>query len=765
MTDVRVDFAVAGGGLAGVCAALAAARCGARVALLTDRPVLGGNSSSEIGVGPDSAAKYNAFMMETGIVEELLLADRAGNHESLCDAGRANSRYDLCLYDAVTREPNVALFLSARVCGADVEDGRILRVRAVRAGQPPLCVEARQFADCTGDGELGFLAGAAFRYGREARAQFGENLAPAQADEVTMGATVALMARDIGRNAPFTAPVWAVRYERAEEIGLLRSVAVPPGEPRFDGFWWMEMGAPYHQIDDFDALRHELLRRVLGVWDFVKNRAPDRDNARTLALEWVSALPGKRESRRLVGEATLTERDIREGGDFADAVCAGGWFLDEHIPGGILSPAQPPELANLDAHYKHYAQVVPYGIPLRALHSINVQNLWMAGRCMSVSHVALCSVRIQGTLAQTGQAVGTAAAYALQRGLSPRETVQAEHVNAIRRRLQRDDVRIPGKKTDYGLDGVTAQASSEALLRLHGPAGEAPLDIPRGQVFPVTHGRVDCVRAYLMNRSGRDTLVQAELHELARIWDEDVPFVAGRAEALLPAGFSGYVSFALNAPVAAGRAHRFCLYPAEGVFWAKAENMPVGALSQYRYDCPGGCQPQHGHLSALSEQEKHIPAFSRWCQPARAACCQLIDVAPCPAPYGAACSLDGSHHPDDMPHLWAADPSAEGAQQLTLRFPAPRRLLGVRVVLDTDLHLAHGRMPGFWRAPSCAEAFDVCDPGTGDKLGQVRGNCQRVVDVLFPAAALSGLQLRFPCARTARVYQVIPLWEGAEPWS
>ncbi|MDR2674617.1 MAG: FAD-dependent oxidoreductase [Opitutaceae bacterium] len=431
--EISTDLVVAGGGMAGVCAALAAARNGARVVLVQDRSVLGGNASSEIRmhiVGADIHGRRPGAR-ESGLIEELRLEDAARNPHG------SYSQWDLLLYDKIVSEPNITLLLDTVCEGCEVvipPDGgrRIVSMRAVRHATEDLFVlRAPFYADCTGDGRLGFEAGADFRVGRESRDEFGENLAPVKGDRQTLGSSIMFTGRRHDMPQPFRAPPWARRFKR--EDFKLRPIASYEY-----GYWWSEWGGQLDTLKDNAAIRHELLRIALGIWDYIKNSG-DHPGAANWTLDWVGMIPGKRESRRFMGPYIITERDIAEGRLFDDGVAYGGWPLDLHPPSGIDAVDEPPCV-------QHEVPFL-FTVPLRSLYSRNVGNLFFAGRNISVTHVAFASTRVMATCSVIGQAVGTAAAY-LKKHSHSRETAIAQFFGAkeiagLRQWLLRDDAFIP----------------------------------------------------------------------------------------------------------------------------------------------------------------------------------------------------------------------------------------------------------------------------------------------------------------------------------
>jgi len=422
----EVDFCVVGGGMAGLCAALAAARQGVRVALMHDRPVLGGNASSEMRVhicGADRSGKI-PNLRETGILEELRLENLYRN------PNRSFSTWDLILYEKTRYQPNLELILNCSCLDAETNANRIISVTGWQlTTQTYHVVRARIFADCSGDGVLAPLTGALWRMGREGRDEYGESIAPEKPDNRTMGMTCLFQAREYDTPQPFRPPSWAYRFERDEDLPYGAG-----GHCWLEmGYWWIELGGEADSIRDTEALRDELLKITLGVWDHIKNHGDH--GAANWALEWIQFLPAKRESRRYIGDHILTQGDIESEGRFPDLVAYGGWSMDDHHPAGFraVSLGQPATI--------FHPAPSPYGIPYRALYSRNVENLMCAGRCASCTHAAMSSTRVMGTGCSMGQAVGTAAALAVRLGVPPRGI--SGHFRELQQALLRDDAYLP----------------------------------------------------------------------------------------------------------------------------------------------------------------------------------------------------------------------------------------------------------------------------------------------------------------------------------
>lgn len=415
------DICVIGGGLAGMCAAIAAARRGSRVILVHDRPVLGGNCSSEIRMWPMGAGGSNR--RETGLFEELVLRNMHRNPT------RNYPIWDAVLFEAVRFQPGLESLLNCTVNDAEM-DGE--RIKAVYGWQLTTYqthyIEADVFIDCSGDSILAELSGAQFRHGREARAAYGEAAAPVAADRQTMGNSCLLQVRETAGPISFTPPPWA-RVIPDEEN--LRTRDHRPDSYRANNFWWLELGGNRDTIADAEAIRDDLLALSFGVWDHIKNRGDH--NADNWELDWAGFLPGKRESRRYVGDHILTQGEVQQGGRFQDIVAYGGWQIDDHPPMGFDHKGEPTT---------YYPCPSPFGIPYRCLYSANIRNLMFAGRNISVTHAAMAASRVMATCAMLGQAAGTAAALAIKYTTDPRGV--NGHICELQQQLMEDDCWLPG---------------------------------------------------------------------------------------------------------------------------------------------------------------------------------------------------------------------------------------------------------------------------------------------------------------------------------
>lgn len=435
LTRHKSDICVIGGGLAGMIAAIAAARQGASVVLMHDRPVLGGNCSSEIRMVIRGA--YGDYNREMGILNEI-------EFENIYRNPSLNySLWDSVLYGKVMDEKNITLLLNCSCIDAIIESGRITEITGWQLNTYTRHkVNANMYIDCSGDSILSTLTGAEFRYGREAANEFNESLGQRKADAFTMGMSCLIEARELVEPVQFLAPKWAYTYKDESfvfnpYIGDFSNKREHVLGVDNSNFWWIELGGTEDAIHDTDHVRNELLKTSMGIWDHIKNYCVQ--DAGNWELEWMGFLPGKRESRRYVGDHILTENDIVGNVQFDDVVAYGGWPLDDHDPRGFLNQGQN------SIESKYISVPTPYCIPYRSLYSKNISNLLFAGRNISATHVALSSTRVMATCSVIGQAAGNAAALCVQKSCSPRELYH-KHILELQNRLLEQHCLLPGHR-------------------------------------------------------------------------------------------------------------------------------------------------------------------------------------------------------------------------------------------------------------------------------------------------------------------------------
>ena len=424
---LHADLCVIGGGMAGICAAVAAARCGAKTVLMQERPVLGGNASSEIRMWVCGAHGENN--RETGIIEEIALENLRRNPT------KNFYIWDTVLYDFVLREKNITLLLNCACMDASAEegtfaDGRDRRITSVKGYQMTtqrfIEVKASYYADCSGDSILAPLTGALYREGREGKKDFSEPTYVEAPDTLHMGMSCLIQGRETDRPVAFTPPPFSLKL--TDRDFCHRS---PSMDSSYENFWYLELGGNRDAIGDTEEVAKDLRALAMGTWDYVKNSGNyDADN---WELEFFGFLPGKRESRRMVGEYTVTANDLLENTQFPDTAAYGGWPIDDHYPDGFYHEGRPNT---------NILPPRPYSVPYRALYSKNVENLFFAGRNISMTHFAMSSMRVMATCALMGQAVGTAAALAARYGLTP-HGVYTHRLEELQTALMEADCFLP----------------------------------------------------------------------------------------------------------------------------------------------------------------------------------------------------------------------------------------------------------------------------------------------------------------------------------
>jgi len=414
------DLVVVGGGVAGIATAVSAARLGLKTALIQNRPVLGGNNSPEIKVVIQGGINLGPYPNMGNVVSEI--GNTYEDHERTLKI--------------VQSEPNLDLHLNTHVFNALVEDDKITAVLARHAEtNMEYRFNAKLFADCTGDGNVGFAAGADYVDKREIRSMFGETLAPEIQDNFKYGATLKWNSKDIGEPVTYPETPWAVQFS---EVTVQRESKA---------IWNWETGWYHDMVDEFEYIRDYWLRVVYGNFSYLKNHAVDKDKYENYDFAWVGYVPGKRESRRLLGDVVLRQQDVEgEWKQYPDSAVIGTYSIDQHFPDPENSLYFPGEaFRSIQKHnYNPLGPVKmkipgvninkPYLIPYRCLYSRNIDNLFMAGRDVSMTRIAMTSARVQGTTGMMGEAVGIAASLCIEEDCLPRE-IYTDHLDEYKERL------------------------------------------------------------------------------------------------------------------------------------------------------------------------------------------------------------------------------------------------------------------------------------------------------------------------------------------
>ena len=400
------DIVVVGGGVAGLCTAISSARLGMKVALIHDRNVLGGNNSSEVRVHLGGSMAHEPYPLLGGIVNEMSPPLR-GN------AQPAHYYEDDKKMFLLGQEPNIQPYFKYRATGVSVNGGKITKVYAenMETGVK-IALSAPLFVDCTGDGTIGALAGADYMMGREAKNEFNETLAPAEADSLMMGSSVQWYSLEDRFPSDFP------EFQYGLEFNEANCQKVTMGE------WTWEAGMRLNPIDDYELIRDYGLMVIFSNWSYLKNNSAWTDDYKNRRLGWVAPVSGKRESRRLIGDLVLTETDLFKHILYDDGTACTTWTVDLHYPDPENTKFFPGrEFLSISRHNV----IRPYPIPYRCLYSRNIDNLFMAGRNISVTHVALGTVRVMRTTGMMGEVVGMAASLCKKHQASPRD-IYEEHL-------------------------------------------------------------------------------------------------------------------------------------------------------------------------------------------------------------------------------------------------------------------------------------------------------------------------------------------------
>lgn len=672
--SVESDVVVVGGGLAGVCAAVAAARLGARVALVNNRPVLGGNSSSEVRVWVCGATAHGnqRWARESGVVGEMYVENQYRNPEG-------NPVYwDDVVLDTVRREPNITLFLNTdvrHVVASGPDDARrIEEVVGWTMGSELLTTfRAPVFLDCTGDGLVGHLAGARYRLGKEGRAEFGEDWAPDEPVREFLGSTLLFYTKDLGRPVKYVAPESAIDITTTP-IPMTRVIRSGDSGAHY---WWVEWGGELDIVDDNERIRDELRGVILGIWDHIKNSG--QFDAETLTLEWIGNVPGKREYRRFIGDYTLTQQDVIGQTRFPDTVAFGGWSVDLHPAQGMY--AQSPGAV------QRFSDGV-FEIPYRSLYSVNVENMLMAGRDFSATHIAFGAARVMATCGTMGEAAGTAAALCVQRGVTPR-ALGRDHLPELRRTLLRQDASVLGAWNDDPDDlarraRVTASSTLERLAAEPGPAS-APWPLTRdvGIVVPVSPG-LDGVQ--LLVRASAATTLAVEAWSTGKPQNVVPVQLEAKADVAVaptdePAWVTVPLTWTADAPDPVTEVQNVILV----VRADPAVELVTTALP------PGVLALVHGtDADDQNVQVSDAELLVQWpTKPLRGRTVCFRLGAPTAA-YAPRLAVEGYQRPYSGPNMWASGPLAaepDGEAWLRLDWDAPTTVREVAVVLDDDVDL------------------------------------------------------------------------------
>ena len=727
------DLVVAGGGLAGVCAAVTAARQGVQVVLVQDRPVLGGNASSEVRLWALGATSHmgnnNRWSREGGVIEEILLENLYRNRE-----GNALI-LDTIILEKVVQEPNITLLLNTCIHTVNKSDERTIASVTGFCSQNSTQYEifATLFCDASGDGIVGFLAGAAFRMGGEARSEFGEELASEVENRELLGHTLYFYSKRLEHKVNYVPPAFA-----------LNDVTVIPRYKSFNqkddgcGLWWIEYGGNLDTVHQTEDIKWELWKIVYGVWDHIKNSG-EFDDVDHLTLEWVGIIPGKRESRRFEGLYMLRQQDIVKQTRFKDAVAHGGWAIDIHPAEGIYSDQAP-------CAQWHSKGV--YHIPYRCYVSRDIDNMFIAGRIVSTTHIAFGSTRVMLTCALGGQAVGAAAAICVEEEVCPAEVLEAGRMTRLQAKLNLLGQRIPHVALPKGAllsSDVEITTSSELVLSglpANGPM--LPLSTATAQLLPLQAGRKYSFGIEVEAKQA--TRLVCELRVSGKPENYTPDQTLERIESDLSEG-RNTLELVFSVPVPADQ-YGALTFLKNDLVSIKASTRRVTAImtvfnKEHRAVSNNGSQ--------VPAEGSGIEAFEFWTPARRPNGHNLaMTISPPLSAFSRTHLVNGYQRPHETTNAWVADPD-DPQPRISLRWNERREISGVTLYFDSDLDHA---LESTYRIhperviPFCVRHYRILD-SDGTVIHVCESNYQGINRVSFQAPVLTAgliLELDHPSA-------------------
>lgn len=698
--QVNVDFVVAGGGMAGVCAAISAARLGVKVALIQDRPVLGGNASSEVRLWILGATSHmgnnNRWAREGGIIDEILVENTYRNKEG------NPVLFDTVVLDKVLAEENISLFLNTVIF--DVEKSDKNKISSIAAFNPQNETEyifkGKYFCDSTGDGLIGYLGGATFRVGAEDREEFNEKFAPDKNGYgEKLGHSIFFYTKDAGKPVNFIPPKFAMSKE--DIVKHVNRIDNPDYfNPRQLGckFWWIEYGGRLDTIYEAEEIKYTLWKVIYGIWDYIKNSGKFKD-VENLTLEWVGNIPGKRESRRFVGHYMLRQQDIVEQRKHPDVVAFGGWSLDLHPADGVFSKSKK---ACTQWHSKGV-----YQIPYRCYITPDIENMFLAGRIISASHVAFASSRVMATSAAGGEAVGTAAALCIHRGYTPAQLAEPDKIKLLQMNLIKQGAYLPQSDIQYE-DNLLKEADIEVSSELQ--LSEIPfdgswksLDQSVAQMLPIMAGKMPEIRVSMS--AVKEVKQTVELRISSKSFNHTPDITLETINVDLKEGENDVILvFTTTIPV---DCYVFvCFMNNECVSIQTSQMLITGLVSVFNKIVPAvsnwGKQEPPGDIG--------VEAFEFWCPERRPKGHNIaMQINPAITCFSKENLKTSPYRPIEKPNAWAAD-LKDKPSTITLTWKTPKRIKGITLFTDTDYD--HPMESVQWghhdnSMPFCVESVEV----------------------------------------------------------
>ena len=712
--SLNAELIFVGGGISGTCGAIAAAREGLKVILVQDRPVLGGNASSEVRLwilgATSSMGNNNRWSREGGVLNEILVENMYRNPD-----GNA-ILLDTILLEMVKNESNITLLLNTVVYEVFKSSPDTIKevVAFCSQNSTRYILSAPYFCDASGDGIVAFQSGAAFRMGAESRDEFDEGFAPDKEYGELLGHSIYFFTKDMGRPITFTAPSYALKD--VSSIVKYRSYELSDHGCKL---WWLEYGGRLDTVHQTEDIKWELWKVIYGIWDHVKNsgKYPEAAN---LTLEWVGQIPGKRESRRFEGDYILSQKDVIEQREHIDAVSYGGWSLDLHPADGVFSERP-------GCNQWHSKGV--YQIPLRCLYSKNIKNLWLAGRIISASHVAFGSSRVMATIAYTAQVIGLATQYCLKNKISPSVLANSSNVKELQQELLQQGHFIPG--IDPELTNLSSRAilncSSEYKLSRLNPTGEwQKLEYSTAQLLPVAKG--DKIKISLELNSEENTNVIFQLRSSQKLINYSPEVIHESRELTIKTGVNK-VEIEFHTQFEIDQYVFFCILKNEHISIQTSNMFLTGTMMlRNRYDksvATSGVQ--------LPPDGIGIDSFEFWLPSRRPAPQNMaLTVSPALEPYKVSNLNNGICRPTNRSNAWVADIN-DKSPSVTLAWKEPIEISRIVLFFDSDFdHPLEStlRVHPERVVPHTVKNYKIMD-ADGKPIYEKTGNYQTVNEIIL----------------------------------
>lgn len=709
------DFVVIGGGIAGTCAAISAARQGLNVVLVQDRPVLGGNASSEIRLWALGATSHqgnnNRYAREGGLIDEIMVENLRRNPEG------NPVLFDMVLIDKVRAEKNIMLLLNTAMTNACKSDAvTIASVEAFNSQSQTLySISSKLFCDASGDGILAFLAGASYRVGAEDGSEFGEKYAPYDKYGQMLGHSIFFYSKDAGKPVRFKAPDIALK-----DITEIPRYSLIDSSDQGCRFWWLEYGATLDTIYDNEDIKFELWKIVYGVWNYIKNSGKFQgvDN---LTLEWVGLIPGKRESRRFNGLYMLNQNDIVHQHRFDDAVACGGWAIDLHPAEGVYS-TEPP--------CTQYHSKGIYSIPYRCLVSKDLKNLFLAGRIISVSHVAYGSTRVMMTLGHCAQAVGTAAALCMHHDVFPSDIVERKYMTELQDILALNGQSIPfypiRSEINKASDAHIAVSSFLLLKSLPFDGGWRELEFSSAQMLPMKAGVQYSFAVEI--KADKNANIEVSLRKSSRLGNYTPDETMEKLNLLVQQGIGRYdVRFMT---VLDEDQYVFLTFSAaEGISIRESNTRVTGIMTVYnRFN-----KAVAKNAEQIAPENSGIDSFGFWIPERRPGGANIaMEISPAIDMFGPGNLLNGYVRPFIRPNAWVAA-FDDMEPELVMEWNEPKTMHELMLYFDTDydhsmecVQMGHPENV----IPFCVNRYKVID-GNGILLYETSDNYQTINRISF----------------------------------